>query len=298
MEIPYSYTYPETNISIGQVQDIEFSMLKEFDRICRKHNIPYQIFGGTLLGAVRHKGFIPWDDDIDVAMLREDFDRFIAVAEDEIDSSIFVQTCFTDPDAVLQFAKLRKNGTVFEDVLNNNAGSHTGIWIDVFPFDNVKLDSASAKKMGRRIKFLYALTTSSMWTRVKYASTVPIVVARSFLFLLVKILGKSRVDRRLLKEFRKYDDEETEYVSHLTNGIKKKTFIIPGQKGKVLSNVQKKEDFLTLCELEFNGSKFFAPAKYDEVLTDTYGNYMEFPPEEKRIPAHGICKISIGEKKE
>ncbi len=77
MEIPYSYTYPETNISIGQVQDIEFSMLKEFDRICRKHNIPYQIFGGTLLGAVRHKGFIPWDDDIDIMMPRPDYKRLL-----------------------------------------------------------------------------------------------------------------------------------------------------------------------------------------------------------------------------
>lgn len=289
----YEYVYPGTNITIQDIQKIELDMMIELDRICRKHNIPYQIFGGTLLGAVRHKGFIPWDDDADIAMLREDYDKFIKVASMELKDSYFLQTCFTDPTSIIQFAKLRKNGTVYENKLEYDVKYHTGVWIDVFPFDNVKLDKHEVSKMKKKLSFLYVWTTSTLWGRVKYTRGLHRKIIRSILHFFGLIVGKRKIDGWLKKEYTKFDHEKTEYVSHLTNGLKKKTFVFPGQNGKVLTNVQRREKFTDLTELEFCGHMFYAPRNYKDVLTDTYGDYMKLPPEEARFPWHDVVSVRI-----
>ena len=98
--------YPN-GVSIKEVQAVKLEILIEFDRIV-ENSIPYQLFAGTLLGAIRHKGFIPWDDDIDVCLLRKDYERFLHVSKNDLNDSYYLQTCFSDPASIVQFAKIRK----------------------------------------------------------------------------------------------------------------------------------------------------------------------------------------------
>ena len=120
-----------------QMQLMQLDMLKELDRVCRKHNIKYTIFAGTLLGAVRHKGYIPWDDDADVGMLREEYEKFKKVAH-ELDPEIcYFQDHETDPYYRWGYAKLRRTNTKFVRVGQEHIKCKTGIFIDIFPMDDI-----------------------------------------------------------------------------------------------------------------------------------------------------------------
>ncbi len=139
---------------MSKVRLVQIELLDELDRISKKYNIKYQLFAGTLLGAVRHNGYIPWDDDIDVAMLREDYERFISVCEKELGADYFLQT----PDlegSPYPFSKLRKNNTLFVEGNVEHIDIHHGVFIDVFPMDNVfdrirRYDSFVARFDGRK----------------------------------------------------------------------------------------------------------------------------------------------------
>ena len=121
--------------TLRQVQLTQLSIAKEIKRICDDHDIEYFLDSGTLLGAVRHKGFIPWDDDMDIAMTRENYDKFLAVAKVELDSRFFLQTWETDKNYPMPFAKIRLNGTKYVENVFEKAQMHQGIYVDVFPYD-------------------------------------------------------------------------------------------------------------------------------------------------------------------
>ena len=106
------------------------------DGICRKENISYSLHGGTLLGAVRENGFIPWDDDMDIGMLRADYEKFLNVAKEKLNKKYFLQTWDTDEKFALPFAKIRLNGTKYIEHNSKNVDIHNGIYIDIFPYDN------------------------------------------------------------------------------------------------------------------------------------------------------------------
>ena len=118
------------------MQLLELDLLIEFDRVCRRHGIKYCITCGTLLGAVRHKGYIPWDDDADIAMLREEYEKFRAVA-DEMDASVcYFQDHYNDPEYLWQYGKLRRTGTSFVRVGQEHMKGKTGVFVDIFVLDD------------------------------------------------------------------------------------------------------------------------------------------------------------------
>lgn len=280
----YNYTYPGTDISIKQVQEIEYEILVEFDRVCNLLHIPYQLFAGTLLGAVRHKDFIPWDDDVDVCMLRADFDRFVKEAGTVLDDKFFLQTSKTDPKSVVQFAKIRKNGTVYENDVDNLPDSHTGIWIDIFPMDKVKPNTLSEKIQYFEASILYSLITSTVKNRVKHSKVLWKRMLRYFFYGIMQIIPKSFVEKRLYNVMTRFENSDAVYIGCYANGV---GWMYTG-------HIRELGAFYDTILMKFHDSEFFVPRNYDEVLTLAYGDYMKFPPEEKRKPTHGVTKVDVG----
>ena len=120
-------------------QLVMLKMVKELDRICRKHDIPYFLYGGTLLGAIRHNGFIPWDDDLDVGLLRKDYLRLMKVLPGELPDDIILQTNETDENYFYFFAKLRDTQSLLDEGAYDRTFKYRGIFIDIFPFDKLQL---------------------------------------------------------------------------------------------------------------------------------------------------------------
>lgn len=137
---------------IKDLQRIELEMLLEVDRICKKYNIRYFLVAGTLLGAIRHKGFIPWDDDIDICMPVEEYRKFCKVAKTDLKKEYFLQNSDTD-FSNRWFSKVRKNNTTCIEKGYEKSKIHQGIWIDIFPLIGVKKDEKWLKSITRKATF-------------------------------------------------------------------------------------------------------------------------------------------------
>jgi len=137
---------------IKEFRHIQIDMLKQFISICNDNQLRYYLLGGSCLGAVRHAGFIPWDDDIDVGMPREDFERFSAIAKEQLPEHLFFQTNTSDPEYINVFAKLRNSNTTYIETSAKNLNINHGVYIDIFPLDGIsnnhfyhKIDKATVR---------------------------------------------------------------------------------------------------------------------------------------------------------
>ena len=140
--------------SLTNIQQIEYEMLKALLKCCEKLKIKVYLIGGSALGAVRHHGFIPWDDDIDVAMMRQDFERFITYGQEYLPEYIFLQSRLSEPNLLINFAKIRDSRTTFiESSLKNSKINH-GVFIDVFPFDYFPDNEHDKKRIQKTLRFL------------------------------------------------------------------------------------------------------------------------------------------------
>lgn len=148
--------------ALRKLQQAELEVLLTVASFCQKHDITWYLEGGTLLGAMRHQGFIPWDDDVDIAMLREDYDRFLELAQEGLPDGYSLHTPQNTPGQAALFAKVFKDGTRFVNQESLDAGFDQGIFIDVFPYDRLPVDSRKRKKMvssaslAQRLSYLYA----------------------------------------------------------------------------------------------------------------------------------------------
>ena len=125
-----------------------YEILAEIDRVCKKHNIPYFIQGGSAIGAFYNKGVVPWDDDVDVGMTRENYNRFLDLAPAELDSRYFLEWFGTESNTPFYFAKIKKNNTLFVEQIWRNMDIHHGIFVDIFPYDRIP-DNRWLEKMHR-----------------------------------------------------------------------------------------------------------------------------------------------------
>ena len=256
--------------SLREIQETEFGILKVFDAFCKENNIKYYLAHGTLLGAVRYKKFIPWDDDIDVLIPREDYNRLL--------------TLFKDDDRYRLFAFERNNNFLFpygklcdmstrkvESGYNN--GLELGLDIDLFPLDLWEDDLDKAKKEARRInKKMFRLVLSKLEKPVSINSIKRLV--KGIVMCFYKMLGSRYFIKQIIKASYKPKKKNSKYVGCKAWCVYRERGIIPARA------------FQETIELEFEGDMFPAPKDYDTYLTCLFGDYLPEPPKEKQKTHH------------
>lgn len=269
------------NLSIEErkmVQKIELNILAELDRICRKHNINYTLAYGTLLGAIRHNGFIPWDDDVDVCMLRRDYEKFRKVCEEELDKKYFYQTNETDSEYYHLFDKIRANDTVFKESFLEKYHIHHGVYIDIFPLDYVP--DSSIKRMLQYCKFhFYRLGLMSKYMMISARSGKKKCAA-----IILKFLYKPFPLKKL------YDgacDAASKYKNKAETNVQ--SFYSPYKRKDIFD----RRYFEEYIEVRYEEYKFFVIKNYDIILSRLYNDYMEYPPEEQRITRHDLVELKL-----
>ena len=261
--------------TIEKLKKKEIEMLEVFIDLCRKLNLKYYILGGTLLGAVRHQGFIPWDDDIDVCMPREDYEIFLEKGQELLPENLFIQNFKTDPNFSLCFAKIRDSQTAFIETSVKNLKINHGVFIDIFPLDYYPEDSTEQKKIEKKKKY-YTNAISKIYTieRKGFVKKLKGLVKKLvFLFVPYKKCVKE------LDSLYKSQPVSTLYANHC------------GAWGK--KEITPVHWFGEGVELRFEGIKVNAPSMYHEWLTQVYGDYMQLPPEEKRVAHHYVEVVDL-----
>lgn len=264
-----------TTSELEKLKKLELMILKEVSAICDKHNIDYYIYAGTALGAVRHKGFIPWDDDVDIAVFRKDYEKLLKILDNELNSKFYLITMKKQEECFFHISKVCLKGTKFEDWWAKQVSFDEGIYIDIFPLDNIP------KSKFKRLIYHYKC---NLINHILMNATVHINTGSTFRDLghnvLYKLLNNIPISKRYWKSryhkiLTKYENTETEYVTSYFSQISCQTF---GKYGFFL-----KSDFSPSKRIEFEDLYVSSPKNVDAILKEYYGDYMKLPPKEKRI---------------
>lgn len=263
---------------MDRLKAIELEILVEVDRICRKHGIEYVIAYGTLIGAIRHNGFIPWDDDVDICMTRENYLRFREVCRTELDERFFYQSHETDKNYFYLFDKIRANGTVFKETFLAEHDIHHGVYLDVFPVDALpdnkylrKLHYGKFRLCRLILQSKYLALNARQGKKKKEAAMIRILFAPFSLEFLYR---------------------QAEKTAMKCNGN-------PGKDVCCYTSTYGKKDifpaafFTDIVDGCFEGHTVKIPAHYDALMKKIYGNYMQLPPEEKRCSVHDLLEVQL-----
>lgn len=247
---------------------IEIDLFSIFDRICQKYQIDYFFLAGSALGVARHKGFIPWDDDIDIGMLRKELDKFLNVAEKELPSNVFLSTGNNEEnrfDGLIRLRDENSTGVIIDEVEKN---CHKGVFIELYPFDNVPNNKLAFKKQAFKSRFFYHALNSFCYPQKGF---------KEFLFRsYVKIKRYNRVYTKYIKNCLKYNNKETLFVD---------TPALPMYQKQGIHHF-KKEYVQEVIYADFEYVKVKIPLYNHECLKQTFGNYMELPPISERGAHH------------
>lgn len=259
-------------LTLLEIKEIEFNMLKMFDDFCKKNNIRYFLAYGTLLGAVRYKKFIPWDDDVDVLVPREDYDRLLTLFRDN--EKYHLCAFEKDENYRFPFAKICDLETKKDEFAYDN-GVELGIDIDVFPLDAWDNDLEKAKK---EVEYIRKNMRRLSLTKLKRPDSHNPVkrFAKGVLMIYYKMFGSKHFIRKILKAGNKPGQKGSQYVGA-------KTWCVYGAKGIIPA-----EAFAETVDIEFEGQMFPAPVGWDTYLTCLYGDYLPEPPKEKQKTHHGF----------
>lgn len=251
-----------------QIWATEQEILDVIHQVCTEHGLRYSLAYGTLIGAVRHKGFIPWDDDIDLMMPREDYEKLLVIWNQSAPKGYILQNTRTDSDFTQNFTKIRKDHTTFlQGEAERTKHYHKGIFVDIFPGDRVP-----SGKIGRNIQYI-ACAVNLLYSR-GHTSGSGGMIGKAERVLLKAPKEKYAVRReRAEKKIRSWNgDESLQYVFPSTIECSRKYYP---------ANL-----FEDMKTIEFNGKQYMCVADTDATLRVEYGDYMQLPPEEERVWKH------------
>lgn len=253
------------SLNFNELRTIQKQILDFVVSFCDKNNINYFLDSGTLLGAIRHKGFIPWDDDIDIGMLRDDYDKFISLFN-KTKSKFKCLTYENDNTFYYPFAKVMDTSTILYEP--NEKGTKLCVNIDVFVYDNANNNlKENAKRM--RYKSIVNRLNTIHAQHNTFSKNRIIKITKQLLYILLKPLPKDFFVKRVVKNSKKYAYSNIEFdnVGNFTS---------------VTNVIAPKKIFSNYCLVEFEGNYYKAPIGFDEWLKLFYGDYMILPPIEKR----------------
>lgn len=271
----------EAETQIQKIQKANLYILKEVDRICRRHNIHYLLDSGTLIGAVRHKGFIPWDDDVDIAFLRKDYERFLKAAKKELPKGLHIwfpkdaaqYNVFYDFTPKIIYEKSRKVLENEETAAYREELNH--ICVDLFILDEISENLITQKWQILRNKIIYGMA-----------------MGHRYHLDFQKYKGIQKLQVQLLAAVGKHISMKTicrwEKKAALSqNKGKSRLLYYSNYQPDYVHMIIPKEGSEQVIGVTFEGEKFIIPKGYDRVLKVVYGDYMTLPPVEKRVPTHG-----------
>lgn len=274
-----------TEQQLQRIQAMQLEMMDAIHALCQKHDIAYYMIAGTLLGAVRHGGFIPWDLDIDIAMTRDHYQRFCQICREELDREKYTyHDRNTDPGYTRPHAIISRNGTALKIKYDacNKFNENFGIYLDIFPLDNApdgsKLQEKQAKALLRlkklkklRVPYSYSYSPWKQWGHR---------VVSGLMGLFVSI---DSINRSMEKQMLRYDEAPTGYLCSMASGYSYGKQCMP------------REIYGTPVLLEFAGRQYYAPEQTIAYLRRLYGDYMQLPPPEKqRANLEVYASVSFG----
>lgn len=256
-------------ISLYEKKQLMLEILDEVDKFCRKNEIKYFLTYGSLLGAVRHKGYIPWDDDLDIALLRKDYDRLINEFN-SVSGNMNILDYRRRNNYIWPYAKIVHNRTIL--VESNNYKASIGVFIDVFPLDNIIGSLDEVKNYVNKI---------SKWQKILTVKHLEVLKKRAFLKNLIIIICRvfKIIPDKLL--IRKIETMSKKYISH-TNS--KYVCSLCGAYG--IKEIALRKNFEIAVNHIFEGRYYYIPIGYDNYLNNLYGDYMTLPSIEKRVSTH------------
>ena len=260
-------------IEINELKQIQLYIMDFIHDICEKNEIKYWLEFGSLIGAVRHKGYIPWDDDIDIGMLREDYIKFCTVCKDP-DNRYVLHNVDNDNHYNFLFGKVYDTRTVEKD---GNAMEETCVNVDIFVFDDIPGDKIQQKKMFNKRDYYRKL--NNIQTKDFHKKNIIKTMVAAILKGILNIWPKNYFLKKFQTKMMKNNGKEI-YAANLC-GYSRYIF--------------EKADVEKTLLVPFEDRKYRIPEGYDRMLTTCFGNYMKLPPEDKRVPAHKDIEVFMKE---
>lgn len=258
---------------LKNLQQTELSILKDVTAFCEENEIRYCVSSGTLLGAVRHEGFIPWDDDVDISMPRSDFEKFLSLAN-RLPKQYECQATRFDARYPISIVKVRKRGTLMKEPSMEHLNIQHGVWIDIFPLDRVE----DVSKLAKRARRIHLITTVIGY---KLGTSHPIKRSTKLFCNIVGLVGVKRLDRWRTAIMMKEEESGGKMLTNFASNLGYKNLLFD------------EKVYFPLKKIKFEDAFFYAPADSDKWLKGAYGDYMTLPPVEQRINRHKISEIKL-----